>query len=409
MVVVICLLLWGLMNERIGCWFFGGVVRVDILWMLVMVIFSVCGMGVVFMVRMLMLVFSFLSVFLCLMLNCCFLLMIIRFRFLKMICLVRMWCVLIIMLIVLLRSFCSVSWIFLLVWNCDSVCIFIGKFVKCFVNVFMCCLIRSVVGMSIVICLLFWIVLNVVCIVILVLLKFMLLESSWFIGIGCFMLVLILLIVCSWFCVFVNGNVFFSLCCQGVFGLNVCFLVFMCVEYSLMSLIVMLWMVLWVLFLVCVQLLLFIFDRVGVLFLMYLERVLSWLVGMKSLLLGYLCLDGVYLSMRQLCIDLVVLCLFVEILCCVIFMNWLMLCVVCMMQLFCFSCSGLMMFLCCEVSLWMMCWLLLMVWLQNLLLVRMVSFVFGIWKLVLIDLVMSVVMLVFGVFLSDLMMWVVMF
>lgn len=114
------------MNVCIVSWFGGGVVMIERLCSLVIVMFNVCGIGVVVSVSRCMLVCMVFSVFFWCMLKCCFLLIIIRFRFLNFMFGCSRWWVLMIMLIVLVVIFFSLVLIFLLVLNCDSIFICSG-------------------------------------------------------------------------------------------------------------------------------------------------------------------------------------------------------------------------------------------------------------------------------------------
>lgn len=91
---------------------------------------KVCGMGVVVRVKILMLVLSCFKCFLCLMLKCCFLLIIKSFRFLNWMFLDKIWWVFIMILILLFKSFWLVFFNFLVVLKCDIRVIVIGKFLK---------------------------------------------------------------------------------------------------------------------------------------------------------------------------------------------------------------------------------------------------------------------------------------
>lgn len=82
-----------------GYLFKGGVLIIDKFLSLYMVIWSVFGIGVVDKVRVFIFILIFLIFFLCWILKCCFLLIINKFKFLKIMLLFNNLCVLIIILI----------------------------------------------------------------------------------------------------------------------------------------------------------------------------------------------------------------------------------------------------------------------------------------------------------------------
>lgn len=104
----------------------GGVLIIDKFLMLSIDICNVLGIGVVVKVKILIFVFNFFNFFLCFILNCCFLLIIINFKFENIIFWERSWCVLIIILIWFLDNFFSVFVCFFLLWKWLSILIVIG-------------------------------------------------------------------------------------------------------------------------------------------------------------------------------------------------------------------------------------------------------------------------------------------
>lgn len=251
-----------------GWWFLGGVWIEFMLCRFIMFMYSVCGIGVVervsvFIVFLLLVMVSLLFIilgrlcsccnfFFWFMLKWCFLFMIIRLRFLNLMLFESRWWVLIRMFIWFVFSLVRILCVCLLVVKCESFFICIGRFLKCFINVVVCCLVSSVVGISIVICLLCLIIWCVVCRVILVLLKFMLLEIRWLVGVGFFRLCMVFLSVVIWFLVSLNLK-FFLICLFYLgCGLKVLLGVICWVVYCISSLVVIFLVFLWVFFLVLV-------------------------------------------------------------------------------------------------------------------------------------------------------------
>lgn len=140
-----------MMCVLIVMWLCGGDLIVDRLCMLVRDSCRVFGMGVVDIVRMCIFCCSFLNFFFCVILKCCFLLIMSRLRFLKVRFLLSSWWVLMRMLILLVVSFLEIVCILVLVCECEIILMCIGKLVNWWVKVFRCWFVRIVVGVSMVI------------------------------------------------------------------------------------------------------------------------------------------------------------------------------------------------------------------------------------------------------------------
>lgn len=107
-------------------WWVGGVVIIDRLCILFIVIFSVCGIGVVVSVRIFMFVCIVLMCFLWCILKWCFLLIISRFKFLNLMLFCSSLCVLIRILIFFFVIFVRICVCFLVLWKWEIILIWIG-------------------------------------------------------------------------------------------------------------------------------------------------------------------------------------------------------------------------------------------------------------------------------------------
>lgn len=165
----------GVIKLCIVKWFIGGVVMRDRFWIFVIVNCNVWGIGVVVNVKIWIFCCNCLRCFLWVILNFCFLLMMIRLSFLNWIFFVSKVCVLIIILICLFVILFCVLFVLFVFISCDNWCMVIGYFLNWLEKVWWCCCVSNVVGVIMVIWRFFIMVINVMCKVILVLLKFILL------------------------------------------------------------------------------------------------------------------------------------------------------------------------------------------------------------------------------------------
>lgn len=204
--IMVLLCCW--MKVFIDRCFVGVVVIIDKLCIFDSVIFKVFGIGVVVSVNMFILVWSDFSFFFWWILNLCFLLIIIRFRLLNFNLLESSLWVFIIMFIFFLVMCFIIFFCVLLLIKWFMILILNGYVVNWFLKFLWCCWVSRVVGINIVICLFWFVVRKVVCMVIFVFLKFMLLYINLFMVCGCFILWIIVVMVCVWLGVFLKGKLF---------------------------------------------------------------------------------------------------------------------------------------------------------------------------------------------------------
>lgn len=114
--------------------FVGGVVIIDRLCILFIVMFKVCGIGVVVSVKILILVCNVLIFFFWCILKWCFLLIINKFKFLNFIFCWISLCVLIMIFNLFLVILFRVFFCFFVELKCDKILILIGKLVKWFLK-----------------------------------------------------------------------------------------------------------------------------------------------------------------------------------------------------------------------------------------------------------------------------------
>lgn len=173
----------------------GFLFKMDIFMLLYCVSDRFCGMGVVVMIKIFIVWFLVFSFICWVMLNLCCLLMIVSCRFVNLILVWNIVCVLISIWMLFLVNVVSFVWCLLFLFCLvNSFSIILVCFVKgC--RLFRCCCVRIFVGVIMMFCLLVLIVVNSVNNVISVLFVFILFCNKWFIWIGVVIFVRILLIV----------------------------------------------------------------------------------------------------------------------------------------------------------------------------------------------------------------------